>query len=120
MAKRPSRLESISDRFWFQHQSGLRLYPYKSVERNSGRWAFRVAPPGTGANKTINQTLLEDEDEVFRYVFGKGWSVRLCGKDGKNDGLYNKDGYSIVSTSESGRRASLSAADHAGVGVETK
>jgi hypothetical protein len=98
---RPGRLESISRRFWFEHESGHRLYPYRSVERNSGRWAFRVAPPGTGANKTINQTLLDDEEEVYRHVFGKGWSVRLCDAEGKRDGLYNKDGYSIVRTSES-------------------
>lgn len=100
MAKSPGRRESISRRFWFQHESGRRLYPYRSVERNSGRWAFRVAPPGAGANRTINQTLLDDEDEVYRYVFSKGWSVRLCDENGQNDGLYNKDGYSIVTTSE--------------------
>lgn len=119
MAKRPSRLESISRRFWFEHKSGRRLYPYRSIERNSGRWAFRVAPPGTGANKKINQTLLDSEDEVFRYVFGKGWSVRLCGEDGKCDGLYNKDGYSIIGTSESGMRSSLSAAGGA-AGAKSK
>ncbi len=99
--KRHSRLESISDHFWFEHTSGRRLYPYRSVERNSGRWAFRVAPPGTGANRTINQTLLEDVEQVFQHVFGKGWSVRLCDERGKFGGLYNKDGYSIVRTSES-------------------
>jgi hypothetical protein len=112
MAKRLSRLESISRRFWFEHESGRRLYPYRSTERNSGRWAFRVGPPGTGANKTINQTLLDDEDDVFRHVFGKGWSVRLCDKDGKYDGFYNKDGYSIRRTSESAGRGGPSVADY--------
>lgn len=101
MIKRPSRLESISHRFWFEHESGRRIYPYKSVERNTGRWAFRVAPPGTGANKKINQTLLDDVEEVYRHVFQKGWSVRLCDENGQFDGLYNKDGHSIVRTSES-------------------
>jgi hypothetical protein len=101
MARRPSRLESISRRFWFEHKSGRRLYPYKSVENNSGRWAFRVAPRGTGANLNINQTLLDDENEVYRHVFGKGWSVRLCDENGKFGGLYNKDGHSIIKTSES-------------------
>ena len=101
MAHRPSRLESISRRFWFEHQSGRRLYPYKLVENNSGRWAFRVAPPCTGANKYENQTLLEDENEVYRHVFGKGWSVRLCDATGRFHGLYNKNGHSIVRTSES-------------------
>lgn len=102
MARSPGRKESISRRFWFQHDSGRLLYPYRSVERNSGRWAFRVAPPGTGANRTINQTLLDDEEELYRYVFNRGWSVRLCDADGQYDGLYNKDGYSIVATSERG------------------
>lgn len=97
---RPSRTESISRRFWFQHESGRRLYPYRSVERESGRWAFRVAPPGTGANRTENGLLLDDIEEVYRCVFGKGWSVRLCAEDGTNHGLYNKGGYSIVRTSE--------------------
>ncbi|TZF90683.1 hypothetical protein [Cognatilysobacter lacus] len=101
MPKRPSRLESISDRFWFEHQSGRRLFPYRSVERQTGRWAFRVAPPGTGANRVVNGQLLDDVEDVYRHVFGKGWSVRLCDADGKYDGLYNKDGHSIVRTSES-------------------
>lgn len=97
---RPSRIDSISQRFWFEHESGRRLYPYRSVERRSGHWAFRVAPAATGANKTCNQTLLDDPDEVFRFVFGKGWSVRLCDENGQFDGMYNKDGYSIRRTSE--------------------
>jgi len=101
MPKRPSRLESISDRFWFEHESGRRLFPYRSTERQTGRWAFRVAPPGTGANRVENGVLVDDVEEVHRYVFGKGWSVRLCDAEGKYDGLYNKDGYSIVRTSES-------------------
>lgn len=119
MASRPSRLEAISHRFWFQHESGRRLYPYKSIERRSGRWAFRVAPPGAGANKTINQTLLEDVEEVYRHVFGKGWSVRLCDENGQYDGLYNKDGYSIVGTSEDRRRTGPTAADYARALSET-
>lgn len=97
---RPSRLESISHRFRFQHESGRKLYPYRSVERQSGPWAFRVAPPGTGANRTENQTLLDDVEDVCRHVFGKGWPVRLCDADGKHDGFYNKDGHSIIRTSE--------------------
>lgn len=120
MRKRPSRLEAISRRFWFEHESGRRLYPYRSTERNSGRWAFRVAPPGTGANKTVNQTLLDDEEEVFRHVFGKGWSVRLCDENGGYDGLYNKDGYSIVGTSEGRGRAGPTAVDYARVLSEAK
>lgn len=119
MTKR-TRLEAISYRFWFEHESGRRLYPYRSTERNSGRWAYRVAPPGTGANKTINQTLLDDVDEVYHHVFDKGWSVRLCDEDGKYDGLYNKDGYSILGTSEDGRRAGPTIADYVRALAEAK
>lgn len=100
MAKRPGGKESIDHRFWFEHQSGRKLYPYRSVERRSGRWAFRVAPPGMGANRVENGTLLDDVEEVHRHVFGKGWSVRLCDAEGQYDGLYNRAGYSIVRTSE--------------------
>lgn len=91
----------ISQRFWFEHESGKRLYPYKLRDRRSGRVAFRVAPGAKGANKVENQTQLDDENEVFRHVFGKGWSVRMCSLDRTVDGLYSKDGHSIIRTSES-------------------
>lgn len=91
----------ISRRFWFEHESGKRLYPYKSRDRRSGRVAFRVAPGMAGANKVENQTQLDDVEEVYRHVFGKGWSVRLRSLDRSVEGLYSKDGYSIVRNSES-------------------
>lgn len=90
----------ISQRFWFEHESGNRLYPYKSRDQRSGRVAFRVAPGATGANKVENQTQLDDVEEVYRHVFDKGWSVRLCSLDRSVEGLYSRDGYSIVRTSE--------------------
>jgi len=91
----------IYQRFWFEHSSGVRLYPYKLRDNRTGRVAFRVAPGMAGANKTENQTQLDDVEEVFQHVFGKGWSVRLCSLDRSIEGLYSKDGYSIVRTSES-------------------
>jgi hypothetical protein len=93
--------DRISHRFWFEHQSGKRLYPYRLRDRRSGRVAFRIAPGATGANKVENQAQVDDEEEVFRHVFGRGWSVRMRSLDGSVEGLYNKDGYSIVRTSES-------------------
>lgn len=81
---------------------------------------FRVAPPGTGANRNENQTMLDDVDEVYRYVFGKGWSVRLCDENGENGGLYNKDGHSIVGTSEDGGRVGPTAADYIRVFTDAK
>jgi hypothetical protein len=93
--------DRISRRFWFEHESGARLYPYKLLDRRGGRVAFRVAPGAKGANKTENQTQLDDVEQVFQHVFVKGWSVRMRSLDGSYEGLYNKDGYSIVRTSES-------------------
>ena len=90
----------IDQSFWFEHTSGKRLFPYKLEDRRSKQVAFRVAPPGTGANRTINQTQLDKVEQVRFYVFSKGWSVRMISADGTIEGLYNKNGYSIVSTSE--------------------
>lgn len=91
----------VETRFWFQHSSGQRLYPYRLVNRDTGRATFRVAKPGTGANRKENQIELEDIEDVYRHVFGHGWSVRLRGHNPKLNGLYNAKGHSIVKTSES-------------------
>ena len=88
-------------RFWFEHESGQRLYPYRLKNRDTGRVAFRVAKPGAGANRKINQVELDHVEDVFRYVFSLGYSVRMRGDDPKFNGLYSQDGYSIVRTSES-------------------
>ncbi len=100
MTSRPTRLESINKRFWFKHQDGHRLYPYKLTDRKTGQYAFRVAKPGTGANRNANQVYLEDVEDVVRYVFGLGWSVRMCDEKGRGDGLYSPVGRSIVATSQ--------------------
>src|SRR3546814_2820468 len=63
--------DRISQRFWFEHQSGKRLYPYKLRDLRSGRVAFRVAPGAAGANKVENQTQIDNEEEVFPHVFGR-------------------------------------------------
>src|SRR3546814_10120795 len=55
--------DRISQRFWFEHQSGKRLYPYKLRDLRSGRVAFRVAPGAAGANKVENQTQIDNEEE---------------------------------------------------------
>jgi hypothetical protein len=99
--KEVSTTNDIHLRFWFEHASGQRLYPYRLLNRDTGKATFRVAKPGTGANRKENQLELEDVEEVFRYVFGKGWSVRLRGQDPRFNGLYSQNGYSIARTSES-------------------
>src|SRR3546814_1273381 len=83
--------DRISQRFWFEHQSGKRLYPYKLRDLRSGRVAFRVAPGAAGANKVENQTQIDNEEEVFRHVFGLGWSVRMRSLDGSLEGLYRSE-----------------------------
>src|SRR3546814_20256170 len=92
--------DRIGQRFWFEHQSGKRLYPYKLRDLRSGRVAFRVAPGAAGANKVENQTQIDNAEEVFRHVFGLGWSVRMRSLDGYLEGLYNQGGYNIVRTLE--------------------
>ncbi len=94
-------MSPTSPRFWFQHRNGERLYPYRLVNRDTGKATFRVARPGTGANRKHNQIELDDVEEVFRHVFALGYSVRLRGEDPKFNGLYNARGYSIARTSES-------------------
>lgn len=93
--------DRISQRFWFLHESGTRLYPYKLRDQRSGHVAFRVAPGAAGANKVDNQTQLDDAEDVYRHVFGKGWSVRMCSLDRSLEGLYSRGGYSIIGNSES-------------------
>lgn len=93
--------ERIDTRFWFEHRNGLRLYPCRVKRLDTGRVAFRVAKPGTGANRNANQIELDDVGDVFHHVFALGYSVRMSVLDQRINGLYNKDGYSIVRTSES-------------------
>ncbi len=69
-------------------------------DNKTGRVTYRVAVGRAGANKVVNQLQLDDVEDVYRYVFRKNYSVRLCSADGKTEGLYAKDGYSIVRTSE--------------------
>lgn len=90
--------ELISDRFWFEHESGRRLYPVRQKNQRTGSVRYRVGK-GAGANRVENQLELDDVEEVFRRVFHDGWLVRLRARDGWN-GMYGKDGPSIVRTSE--------------------
>lgn len=90
--------EQISDRFWFEHESGRRLYPQRQRNQQTGRALFRVGK-GKGANKVANQLELDDIEEVHRRVFQDGWLVRMRAEDGWN-GMYGKDGPSMVRTSE--------------------
>ena len=94
-------LERLDRSFWFIHKGKTKIYPYRLKSRQTGKIAFRVAPPGTGANLTKNQLQLDDVRDVIRHVFEHGWSVRMRSPDWEVDGLYNKDGYSISSHSMS-------------------
>ena len=90
--------EQISDRFWFEHESGRRLFPQRQRNQQTGRVLFRIGK-GKGANKVANQLELDDIEEVHRRVFQDGWLIRMRAEDGWN-GMYGKDGPSIVRTSE--------------------
>lgn len=92
--------DRISTRFWFEHSSGIRLYPYKLRDNRTGHLAYRVAEPRAGANRVANQLQLDDVEDVYRHVMQMGWSVRMRSMDRRTEGLYNKDGHSIVRASE--------------------
>lgn len=90
--------EMISRRFWFEHESGRRLFPLRQKNQKTGKALFRVGK-GAGANQVRNQRELDDIEDVYRHVFHKGWLVRMRAADGWG-GMYGKDGPSIVLTSE--------------------
>ncbi len=90
----------ISHRFWFEHETGVRLYPYKLLDRATGRTAFRLVPGAKETSLNKNPVQIESEDEVFDHVFHRGWSVRMCSLDRSMQGLYNTASPSIVRTSK--------------------
>lgn len=92
--------EPISNRFWFEHESGRRLYPVRQKNQKTGRISYRIGK-GAGANRVVNQHELDDIEDVYRKVFNDGWLVRMRARDGWN-GMYGKDGPSIIRTSEDG------------------
>src|SRR3546814_14188869 len=79
--------DRISPRFWFEHQSGKRLYPYKLRDQRSGRVAYGVAPGAAGANKAENQNHIDNEEEGHRHVVDIGRSVRKTTTNGSWGGL---------------------------------
>jgi hypothetical protein len=101
--------ELINRRFWFEHESGRRLFPQRQKNRQTGRALFRIGK-GKGANRVENQLELDDVEEVFRRVFNDGWLVRMRADDGWH-GMYGKDGPTILRTSEDQSRR-LTAADY--------
>jgi hypothetical protein len=95
--------EMISRRFWFEHESGRRLFPQRQKNQQTGCALYRVGK-GAGANQVKNQLELDDIEDVYRHVFRHGWLVRMRAADGWN-GMYGKGGRSIVRTSEGQARA---------------
>lgn len=96
----PDLPDSVSTRFWFEQHDGTRLYPYRVLNRETGKLAFRVARPAAGANRKENQLEVTDVEKVYRFVFHLGYSVRMRARDPGVQGLYNRNGRSIARTSE--------------------
>ena len=92
-------VDSISTRFWFEHKNGKRLYPYRQRDQVTRRDTFRVAEARSGNSRAKFEVQLDDIEEVYRYVFELGYSVRLKAMDGSSAALYNKTGRSITGTS---------------------
>lgn len=97
--------ESMSTRFWFEHKSGKRLFPYMLKDLTTRRLAYRIAESRNGNSKAKYEVQLDDIEDVFRYVFDEGYVVRLKAIDGSLAGLYSTTGRSIVRTSESDGKA---------------
>jgi|GEM_PF-2089300 len=97
--------DSMSTRFWFEHKSGKRLFPYVLKDRITRRLTYRVAESRQGNSKAKYEVQLDDIEDVFRYVFDEGYVVRLKAMDGMFAALYSTTGRNIVRTSESNGRA---------------
>ncbi len=88
--------DPISRRFWFDHESGTRLYPCRIRDRGNKTATFRVVPRGTGNNSELQ---LQDEEELYERVIMQGWAVRMSSLDHSQTGLFHKEAASIVRTS---------------------
>ena len=83
----------FSQKFYFEHKSGQRLYPVTMKNRDTGRVAFRVSKLGN-----LKEDGLEvDEDEMVQKVLEEGYAVRMTTLDRSiSPSLYRPDGHSIL------------------------
>ncbi len=92
--------DSVSTRFWFEHKTGKRLYPYRLKDQVTRQLRFRVAESRSGNSSARFEVQLDDIEEVYRHVFELGYVVRMKATDGSLAALYSVKGHSIINTSE--------------------
>lgn len=80
--------ERFGRTFCLIHNNGDILYPVRVRNRDSGVFAFRISPGGSGGN--TKEVGVEERDEliVLNRVARDGWAVRVSTLDRKRAGLY--------------------------------
>lgn len=68
-------MESIEKRFVLIADNGDRLYPYKKLQKKTGRYGFALARPGE-QDRHGQGTYTESIQEVIKRLVFDGWSVR--------------------------------------------
>lgn len=79
--------------FYFEHDSGDRLFPVRLLNRSTGTQAYRVSRDG---NTKADHIELQDDQELLRHVRDLGYSARARCKESGRNGLYSPAGHSIV------------------------
>ena len=74
--------------FCLIHKAGVRLYPVRVKNRDSGKVAFRISSGGKGGNTKDIGSEETDESVVFGKVTVDGWAVRVASRGRKTKGLY--------------------------------
>lgn len=69
-------MEAVDKRFVLVADNGDKLYPYKKVQRKTGRYGFALTKPGEQDRKGQG-TYTDRISEVIRRVVNEGWSVRV-------------------------------------------
>lgn len=68
---------TIDERFALITDAGSVLYPYKKLQRETGRYGFAATTPDAGRDRFGGGHYTEDLEEVIRGVLFEGWRVRV-------------------------------------------
>jgi hypothetical protein len=88
--------EVFGNTFCLIHASGVRLFPVRIRNRDTGKIAFRISRGGTGGNTKDAGSEETNEFVVFDRVIRDRWSVRVASLDCKIEGLYKLNRCSIT------------------------
>ncbi|MEQ8484340.1 MAG: hypothetical protein RIB46_08245 [Pseudomonadales bacterium] len=85
--------------FCLIHKSGVRLYPVRMKNRDTGRVAYRLSRGGTGGN-TKEAGVEETDESILIQRVKEGWAVRAASLDRTISGLYKINHRSITDTED--------------------